>query len=282
MSSPTVRRNIPCIGCGYDLEGLPARGTCPECGRAIVDSLAERLDLPLEAVPRPPASLRLSWALLLAALGAFLGSGVLATIVFSLLRLRPDAPAAAETAVEILSAGPRLAFVGTAVAAIALLVLPPSDSSRPSRWARRIGAPAFAAWSVGAWMQPSLGWLLVVGLAAAVALAGLSPAYAELAPRSKVYRSHRTAAQRIGALNLAVLGATACAALELSIGAIPWSSGGVVRALGEVRMLLALTGSACAAASVLGLGYLFVNSLWILQALRRPAPTSTEVLGGRD
>ena len=33
------------MNCGYDLEGLEARGTCPECGRSILESLAVRLDL---------------------------------------------------------------------------------------------------------------------------------------------------------------------------------------------------------------------------------------------
>jgi hypothetical protein len=87
MPSPVVRRNLACIGCGYDLEGLPARGNCPECGRAIVESLAERLDLETEAQAGARGSARLGWALLVAVAGAFCGTGMLATVVFRFHRV---------------------------------------------------------------------------------------------------------------------------------------------------------------------------------------------------
>jgi 2-amino-4-hydroxy-6-hydroxymethyldihydropteridine diphosphokinase len=34
-----IDRNVRCVGCGYDLRGLPARHVCPECGRPTSDSL---------------------------------------------------------------------------------------------------------------------------------------------------------------------------------------------------------------------------------------------------
>jgi hypothetical protein len=40
-AAPTLRVDVPCTGCGYDLRGLPPDGRCPECGAVIADSLAE-------------------------------------------------------------------------------------------------------------------------------------------------------------------------------------------------------------------------------------------------
>lgn len=37
--SPT---SISCIGCGYDLSGTALGSTCPECGRAVAETLAAR------------------------------------------------------------------------------------------------------------------------------------------------------------------------------------------------------------------------------------------------
>ncbi|OAB58618.1 hypothetical protein AY599_20025 [Leptolyngbya valderiana BDU 20041] len=37
---PIVPDRLPCIGCGYDLVGLPEDGACPECGVAIGRSIS--------------------------------------------------------------------------------------------------------------------------------------------------------------------------------------------------------------------------------------------------
>jgi len=34
-----VAEDVPCLGCAYNLRGLKVTGDCPECGRAIADSL---------------------------------------------------------------------------------------------------------------------------------------------------------------------------------------------------------------------------------------------------
>lgn len=38
--TPTIADRLPCIGCGYDLVGLPEDGACPECGVAIGRSVS--------------------------------------------------------------------------------------------------------------------------------------------------------------------------------------------------------------------------------------------------
>lgn len=37
---PTVDSDVPCVGCGYILRGLPAFGLCPECGTSVQVSLS--------------------------------------------------------------------------------------------------------------------------------------------------------------------------------------------------------------------------------------------------
>ncbi len=32
-----VSENVRCMQCSYNVRGLPHRGSCPECGRAVVD-----------------------------------------------------------------------------------------------------------------------------------------------------------------------------------------------------------------------------------------------------
>ncbi|MEQ8316331.1 MAG: hypothetical protein RIE77_10680 [Phycisphaerales bacterium] len=40
QATPTVPDRLPCVGCGYDLIGLPEDGACPECGVAIGRSIS--------------------------------------------------------------------------------------------------------------------------------------------------------------------------------------------------------------------------------------------------
>ncbi|HUU94882.1 MAG TPA: hypothetical protein VM487_04015 [Phycisphaerae bacterium] len=48
-------RTPTCESCGYTLTGLPVNGRCPECGRAVQDSLPERRRLPAFASARWPS-----------------------------------------------------------------------------------------------------------------------------------------------------------------------------------------------------------------------------------
>lgn len=58
-----VADHRPCAGCGYDLIGLPVGGECPECGRAVAESL--RGMLLRHAAPEYVRALRrgFSWVL---------------------------------------------------------------------------------------------------------------------------------------------------------------------------------------------------------------------------
>src|SRR5262245_48902409 len=41
MQIPGRRRPIPCLGCGYDITGLPREGVCPECALPLRDTLED-------------------------------------------------------------------------------------------------------------------------------------------------------------------------------------------------------------------------------------------------
>jgi hypothetical protein len=42
---PTVREDIPCFRCGYNVRGLAVDGQCPECAAAVDESLRRRAEL---------------------------------------------------------------------------------------------------------------------------------------------------------------------------------------------------------------------------------------------
>ena len=63
------------------------------------------------------------------------------------------------------------------------------------------------------------------------------------------------------------------------VSAIRAGSTATLQALETTQTVLALVSAASAATVVLGLGYLLTNAVWILRALHRPSPASSEVLG---
>ena len=58
----TIRTRLPCYRCGYDLTGQPVEGRCPECGRAVVASLAANI----EHAQHPLVALRSPWRVAIA------------------------------------------------------------------------------------------------------------------------------------------------------------------------------------------------------------------------
>ncbi len=81
-----VRDHRPCRRCGYDLMGLPADGSCPECGAAIAHRddtrFADNLtDAPLDYLKRLTIA---AWVL---ALSILLGAGARVLIAFGVITL---------------------------------------------------------------------------------------------------------------------------------------------------------------------------------------------------
>ncbi|MEY5033266.1 MAG: hypothetical protein RL354_2297, partial [Planctomycetota bacterium] len=76
MAGPFIRKTLPCVKCGYDLEGLSADARCPECGGEIMATLALRLDPATDSLERSPELLRTGWAIYLMSLGSVLGCAI--------------------------------------------------------------------------------------------------------------------------------------------------------------------------------------------------------------
>lgn len=282
MPDPIIRRTLLCSVCRYDLEGLSARGKCPECGHDIVASLAARLDLGATQTLEFPGATRMAWALMLAAVGALAGTGILATAVFEFISIRANAPTGATILINVLRAGPVVALAGAALGFVAMLGVLPWTRPDGVLRSRVLGSLGFALWIVAALEQPSLGWMLGATGAAAIAFTAMAPLFKQLGPRSRVYRSRQTAAQPFNALILALFGAGSCGGLASGLPSLRK----IAPALGDLIELastvLWLSATACAAILVFGLLYLVVNAAWILCAVMRPAPDADSILGSDE
>ena len=92
MDSETPAAPLPpqaiCIGCGYDLAGLPEEGLCPECGSSIAESLrlwsnTNRLETPLREIAEGLRGIKVAYAILLV-------MGLLSTIAYAVEYSFPD------------------------------------------------------------------------------------------------------------------------------------------------------------------------------------------------
>lgn len=274
MSDPVIRRPLRCVQCGYDLEGLSARGACPECGREIVASLASNLDLTAAEREPAPDARRVAWALFLATAGCLVASARLLELALR-TAAQELSSSTAETLPAILlktaSALHLLAIFGAALGLLALgLVLPRRNERRVLR-IRVLGCVGFALWLALSLGPPSAFGLTATALPAGMALLSLSPLLRELGPRSRVYRDRESAKQRIDELLLA-LGIAGIASGCAEFAAKDSANETVVA-------LLRLVADACGGLLVIGLGYLTMNAYWILRAVLRPEPTLSEVFG---
>lgn len=277
MSEPVIRRPLPCVHCGYDLEGLSARGSCPECGREIVASLAHRLDLSSPGEPIAVDSRRLAVALALATVGCLAGTARLPEYALDYLgdEVLADGsagPLMPKLAALLATSLHATAIAGTALGLIALaFVLPRRDERRVFR-IRVLGCVGFALWLALSMSPPTLVGLTATALPAGMTLLALGPVFRELGPRSRVYRDRESAKQRIDELLLAIAIA-GCASFAALLAAQDGSSETIVA-------LLRLVSAASAGLAMVGLGYLTVNVVWIVRAVFRPDPTLAEVFGG--
>jgi phage shock protein PspC (stress-responsive transcriptional regulator) len=274
MAEPVIRRPLRCVQCGYDLEGLSARGACPECGREIVASLASGLDLAATDAPSLPDARRLAWALMLATVGCLAASARLPELGLRAAAAELDArhaQGATEALAAIASALHVVAIAGAMLGLVALAVVLPRRDERRVLRIRVLGCVGFALWTAISLVPPNAASLTATALPAAMSLLALSPILRELGPRSRVYRDRESAKQRIDELLLA-LGVAGVAAGCAEFGTLDSSNGTLVT-------LLRLVAVASGGLVLVGLCYLAMNSYWILRAILRPDPTLSEVLG---
>jgi hypothetical protein len=280
MSDPVIRRPLACVQCGYDLEGLSARGSCPECGRDIIASLAHRLDLAAPGEPAAIDSRRLAVALALATIGCLAGTArlpeyALAYVGEALLREGATAGEPIPQIVALLATALHAtAIVGTALGLVALAVVLPRRDERRVLRIRVLGCVGFALWLALSLSPPTIAGLTATALPAGMTLLALGPVFRELGPRSRVYRDRESAKQRIDELLLAIVIA-GCASFAALLAAPDPSNETVVA-------LLRLVSAASAALAAVGLGYLTLNVVWIVRAIFQPDLTVADVFGTQD
>ncbi|MBI1302299.1 MAG: hypothetical protein GC172_00650 [Phycisphaera sp.] len=278
MPEAVIRRPLRCAQCGYDLEGLPARGACPECGCEIVVSLARRLDLDGPPARPAPESRRLAWALMLGALGVLGASMRTAEFAARTIldeyaaRASGSRPLAAlDTVADLLQL---TALAGALLGLVALGALLPWRTERRLMRTRLVGCGAFAIWAALIVPRPATIGVAATALPAALVLLALSPLLRELGPLSRVYRSRSSAKQRIDELLLAVvIAGVAAAAGAFAADAVNDDT---------TVALLQIVAAASAGLAIIGFGYLALNCAWILRSTLSPDPTLAEVLADED
>jgi predicted RNA-binding Zn-ribbon protein involved in translation (DUF1610 family) len=274
MSEPVIRRPLRCVQCGYDLEGLSARGACPECGREIVASLASSLDLSTPERDPAPDARRVAWALFLATIGCLAGSARLPEFALHAAAIELSRHEQSAFAPLLLNAAAGLhlvAIFGAALGLLAMALVLPRRHERRVLRIRVLACVGFALWLALSVGPPSAFGLTATALPAGMALLALSPLLRELGPRSRVYRDRESAKQRIDELLLA-LGIAGIASGCAEFAAQDSTNETMVS-------LLRLVAAACGGLLLVGLGYLSVNAYWILRSVLRPEPTLSEVLG---
>ena len=278
MESPIIRKTLLCAKCGYDLEGLPARGNCPECGTQIVESLAARLDPEAERFAEQLGGragaradrMRLAWALFLASLGELLGCAIVVAPALSFAATWTRIPAWLAPGLDgIRAVAPHVALVGAAIGCVATLGVLPWRRDRDVVRARILGGGGFALWTVAALMAPSPIVAASALLPASMAIIGLAPILRALAPHSRHYRTARHATQTTRDL----LFAAALAGIAGFVAQIL-----ALQKEADLAPYFAVAAGGSAMLFVVGIAYRAVNALWILRAIRRPAPTVAEVL----
>lgn len=271
-SSPSVRRSLACVRCGYDLERLPVDAKCPECGQDILTTLAERLDPATEALERSGAQLRTAWSVYLSSLGAVAASAVVAAPIIDLVRARVTPPAWLAPGVDGLRALlPILAVLGVAVGFAGAVFVPPWRRERPILRVRLAGGGGFLLWGLAAIQPPSFEAALLALAGTAAVVASVTPVLRQLIPHARLFRTARHATQTTRDLLISTAVTAGAGGLALALSA----------RRGEAADLAVFAAAVALASAMLlfvGLCYRLVNAHWILQSVRTPPPRLDDVI----
>jgi predicted RNA-binding Zn-ribbon protein involved in translation (DUF1610 family) len=263
----TIRHSLPCTKCGYDLEGLEARGVCPECGTPIVESLTARLDASTARFEDMPNVRRVAATVFIGAAGALGGSCVLLALLVELIAESADLPAL-RVAIEPMRV---TALLATAAGFLGFAAMLPWRREPRFIRAKALGMVGFLAWMAAAIVRVDAISTTYCALPAALVLFAVAPLLRALAPRSRAYRNARATAQRVEGLLLSNGLAGGASATALFLANYP----GLSAATGILRAIALAAG----ALTVVGLAYLLLNAAWLVRASLRPLLSVEETFG---
>ncbi len=266
----TIRHSLPCTKCGYDLEGLEARGVCPECGTPIVESLTARLDASTARFEDMPNPRRVAGTVFLGSVGALGGSCILLALMLGLLA-ESTGMTELRTAVTPLR---NTALVTTAIGFLGFTLMLPWRREQRFVRAKALGMVGFLAWCAAALVDVTTVSTTYCALPATLVLFAIAPLLRALAPRSRAYRNARATAQRVEGLLLSNGLAGGASATALFFADAPDLSGwtGTLRAIALAAGLL----------TIVGLAYLVLNAAWLVRASLKPLLSVEETFGRPD
>lgn len=286
---------LPCVVCGYELQGLSIRGVCPECGAAVRATILYQVDPDADEF-KPMRTPRLTaWCLVICAVGSLLlmvagWAPRLADIVGMMSLRRPP---------TALAAG--LSVLAAAVSGVCMLGLIKPSRETPLRrsFGVMIAALAFAplAWAIWtihgeidpvnpapfidpAWRPGGRRTMfrLIFGASAIAILLGFRPVARELVRRSLALRTGRVDRQTLFAMVGALLIAATGDVLHLIAGALP-SAETTNSLLSVAGTMFVAVGSGFLTLGVVGAA---IDSWRVRGAILTPAPSLRQIIGPAD
>lgn len=280
--------SLPCIRCGYELQGISVLGKCPECGLVVRATILHRVD-PAADVVAPVRFPKVSaWGVRLWSV-----AGLLAGLTIFAMAIADQLASAAPSPLRRLGAqGGGVVLVTLAISALGLLmmVVPQYFERRRRALLGLVGVVAFAwIWYGFAWTQSvdegKISFLrrapegdrisarLVFGGALAVMLLSARPTARALVRRSVALRTGRVDRQTIFAMVIAVGIGMVGDLLRLSAGTEQSALREPQHVVGVVLIVVS------SLLVLLGLAGAVVDSLRIAKAIQIPALTLDRLLG---
>lgn len=275
---PVLDVHVPCARCGYDLLGQRVLRPCPECGLAVVSTLAQSTDPEVSFLAMPDRPVDAGNALIAATVAPLVAlllqaSGPAMRVVDALAGRGSSFPSQVER--------PSWLVAGLATGAASIMVARGLGDRRNPTVHAALGAGRIRllTWSMGAWAAALLGgFILSLGpsgaarswtdvvlatqlLPAAAALVTLSPVIGRLGALSRSYREARHGRQSADLVSVTLV---AGVTLLVALPAIRGVTGE------EAALVGAIVASFLWVITLLGLAYLVANGWVVAQALRRP------------
>lgn len=286
MLGQALKGRLPCIGCGYELQGLSVAGQCPECGLAVRATILYRVDPHAEAFEPMRRPRLTAWLVALCP-----GAALVAVLLCWVPRVADVVSRLIGTRTIRVGWWPSAALLLSGVSAVAL-VRPLRTTPRSSAVAATIGCAAYVPLAVAMWMiesrldpsraapyiaaPPDVNRLTLRLAIAALSLAvllGLRPNARRLAARSLVLRTGRVDRQTIAATAAAIALAALGDVVRLVSISCPASVGEYVQQAGT---LVVLVGSLMVTLAIIGV---VVDGWRIRRAILTPSPSMQDLLG---